>query len=360
MTAVWRIDAGEGPRLAAGPPDGQPEVLLRAGVRVSDLLQPGGWWSLPQLAAGGEPVPAGHRVLAPVDEQDVWAAGVTYRRSRDARLRPSPGSSTRTTRCTSPTAPSSSGRPGAGEARGPGETVGIRADSTLGRPRARARRGGRRGRSDRRGGHRQRRLVARASRARTRCTCRRRRPTGTASALGPCARGLVRYLPDLMAGSVAMTIRRGGAAVVEGAVQLSEMQRGPADLVRWLQRSRDLPHARRAAHGHRDRARARLHAGRRRRGANHHHRARRARQHRRGGVGRRVPGRDGSRLRRQPPGDTGPGPSPAASTAGSCASSSPSSVASQRWPGRRGTTRARPAPARRALPPRGIRATRPA
>ena len=92
MTAVWRIDAGAGPRgLATGPAGDGPQVLLPADVRVADLLTAGGWDALPELAAGGEPVPAAYHELAPLDEQDVWAAGVTYRRSRDARLAESAG-----------------------------------------------------------------------------------------------------------------------------------------------------------------------------------------------------------------------------------------------------------------------------
>ena len=57
MTTVWRIDAGAGPRLAAGHIDSGPEVLLPAGVRVADLLAPGGWDRLAELADGGEPAP---------------------------------------------------------------------------------------------------------------------------------------------------------------------------------------------------------------------------------------------------------------------------------------------------------------
>jgi 2-dehydro-3-deoxy-D-arabinonate dehydratase len=40
--------------------------------------------SLANLAAGSEPAPAD--LLAPIQNQEVWAAGVTYYRSRDARM----------------------------------------------------------------------------------------------------------------------------------------------------------------------------------------------------------------------------------------------------------------------------------
>src|SRR4051794_8611942 len=84
--AVWRVDVGAGPRLAVGPLDEGPSVFLPPALRVTDLLQPGRWEAIPGLAEGGDAVPAGARILTPVDDQDVWAAGVTYVRSRDARL----------------------------------------------------------------------------------------------------------------------------------------------------------------------------------------------------------------------------------------------------------------------------------
>lgn len=46
-----------------------------------------------QAAAGAAGAPAAGEVLAPVDEQEVWAAGVTYRRSRDGRMEESDNAS---------------------------------------------------------------------------------------------------------------------------------------------------------------------------------------------------------------------------------------------------------------------------
>jgi 2-dehydro-3-deoxy-D-arabinonate dehydratase len=75
-----------------------------AGVGVVDeagVLRPAGAGSVAEalrlgLRAGlqlGAPV-AGATLLAPIDAQEVWAAGVTYRRSRDARMEEA-GSETR-------------------------------------------------------------------------------------------------------------------------------------------------------------------------------------------------------------------------------------------------------------------------
>ncbi len=42
-------------------------------------------WLATQLS-DAQPVPAPARTLAPIENQEVWAAGVTYLRSRDARI----------------------------------------------------------------------------------------------------------------------------------------------------------------------------------------------------------------------------------------------------------------------------------
>ena len=238
MTAVWRIDAGAGARLATGQAGGEPQAMLPAGVRVVDLLQPGGWDRLPELAAGGEPVPSAYRVLAPVDDQDVWAAGVTYRRSRDARLAES-GQLDAYDKVYVADRPELFWKAGPGEARGPGETVGIRADSGWDVPEPELAVV-----VDASG-----RIVAatigndvssRSIEGENPLYLPQAKTYRYSLGLGPA---LVAWetLPDLMAGSVGLVIRRGGAAVFEGSVQLSEMHRQPDDLVRWLLRARDFP-----------------------------------------------------------------------------------------------------------------------
>jgi 2-dehydro-3-deoxy-D-arabinonate dehydratase len=239
VTAVWRIDGGAGPRLATGPAGDGPQVLLPARVRVADLLAPGGWAGLSELAAGGEPVPAGHRVLAPLDEQNVWAAGVTYRRSRDARLAES-GQLDAYDKVYVAQRPELFWKAGPHEARGPGETVGIRADSTWDVPEPELAVV-----ADATG-----RIVAatigndvssRSIEGENPLYLPQAKTYRHSLGLGPALVGW-EDLADLMAGSVGMTIHRAGAVVVEGAVQLSEMQREPAELVRWLLRARDFPH----------------------------------------------------------------------------------------------------------------------
>jgi 2-dehydro-3-deoxy-D-arabinonate dehydratase len=85
VTALWRVLIDERPRLARGGPDEGPQELLQTMDAVGELLaRPGGLdAALAGPGAGG--VPASASILAPVDEQPVWAAGVTYERSRTAR-----------------------------------------------------------------------------------------------------------------------------------------------------------------------------------------------------------------------------------------------------------------------------------
>jgi len=234
--AVWRIDAGDGPRLAVGSLAEGPSVFLPAGVRVADLLQPGGWEEVPGLAEGGDAVPPGVRVLAPVDGQDVWAAGVTYVRSRDARLEES-GRLDAYDKVYVAERPELFWKAGPGEVRGPGETVGIRLDSTWDVPEPELA------------------VVADAS-GRIVAACvgndmSSRSIEGEnplylpqakiyrhSAALGPA---LVEWDDGLLGGEVRLTIRRGADVAVDDRVSLSELHRTPADLVDWLFRARDFP-----------------------------------------------------------------------------------------------------------------------
>src|ERR687891_2485859 len=84
--ALWRVSVAGQTRLARGPGAGGPADLLPH-TSLDELLAPGGRTLVEVLAApAGDPVPADASVLSPVGSQEVWAAGVTYARSRDARM----------------------------------------------------------------------------------------------------------------------------------------------------------------------------------------------------------------------------------------------------------------------------------
>jgi 2-dehydro-3-deoxy-D-arabinonate dehydratase len=86
---LYRLRQGaSGVRLGVGPVDSGPSRLLPRHVTVADVLHDGSEGLSRTVASPDlEPLSTGSSVtiLAPVDRQEVWAAGVTYRRSRDAR-----------------------------------------------------------------------------------------------------------------------------------------------------------------------------------------------------------------------------------------------------------------------------------
>ena len=83
---VRRVD--DTTRLAVGPVDDGPRRWLAPEVTIAEVLRAGVDGLARAIASPTmEDVTPGEvaAVLAPVDTQEVWAAGVTYRRSRDAR-----------------------------------------------------------------------------------------------------------------------------------------------------------------------------------------------------------------------------------------------------------------------------------
>jgi 2-dehydro-3-deoxy-D-arabinonate dehydratase len=70
----WELDGGNGGRIPV-PPQASGRLTTR-----EDLYE--------YLAglAGDAPTGGGHALVAPIEEQEVWAAGVTYYRSRTARM----------------------------------------------------------------------------------------------------------------------------------------------------------------------------------------------------------------------------------------------------------------------------------
>jgi 2-dehydro-3-deoxy-D-arabinonate dehydratase len=128
---LFRVALPDGSiRLARGPVAGGPAELLTEGLSVETLLRRGetGLAVALQNDGSGTPVPAGSRLLAPVDSQEIWAAGVTYERSRDARMEESAEASVYDRVYDAPRPELFFKAPG-WRVRGPGEPVGIRADS---------------------------------------------------------------------------------------------------------------------------------------------------------------------------------------------------------------------------------------
>ena len=97
MSRGWllvRLEGTEGVRLGGVAPGGRDRIVLLEGSEPLALLRPG---ALAEQAAAPDEViegvdpdtlrpPAPWRLLVPVECPEVWCAGVTYERSRDARL----------------------------------------------------------------------------------------------------------------------------------------------------------------------------------------------------------------------------------------------------------------------------------
>lgn len=127
--ALWRLRIDGGVRFAVGAPDDGPARLLPAGLDLAQLLAHGG----PGLAgldalATNEQAPADAVVLAPIDAQPVWAAGVTYLRSREARKEES-STGDFYDLVYDADRPELFFKALPGQVRGPGERVGVRRDS---------------------------------------------------------------------------------------------------------------------------------------------------------------------------------------------------------------------------------------
>lgn len=123
--ALWRVQTADAVRVARGPATQGPDELLADAVTIDGLLADG------DLAGGGSsvgPVPPDVRVLTPLDGQPVWCAGVTYEVSRDARVSESTAGD-HYERIYDADRPELFLKALPGSVRGPGDMIGIRADS---------------------------------------------------------------------------------------------------------------------------------------------------------------------------------------------------------------------------------------
>jgi len=105
-------------------------ALLQPGITLGALLAAEGPERDRLLVPAGEPVPESASPLAPVDDdQEVWAAGVTYLRSRDARMAESEASATVYDRVYEARRPELFFKAAGWRVVGPGGRVRCRADS---------------------------------------------------------------------------------------------------------------------------------------------------------------------------------------------------------------------------------------
>ncbi|HEU4897461.1 MAG TPA: fumarylacetoacetate hydrolase family protein [Actinomycetota bacterium] len=237
--AIWQLLVEGRPRLARGPATDGPAELLDGGASIDGVLggDPGALAALADAPAAG-PVPGGAPLLAPVGAQPVWAAGVTFRRSRDARLEESRGLDAYD-KVYLADRPELFLKALPGTARGPGQPIGVRADSHWDVPEPELAVV-----ADRRG-----EIVAytigddvssRSIEGENPLYLPQAKLYRGSCALGPCLVPSAEA-PDPADMEITLSIARDGAELFADRCAVADMRRRPAELVDWLWRGQDLP-----------------------------------------------------------------------------------------------------------------------
>lgn len=218
------------------------EVLrtLANGTILADVLHAAD----PRAAAtgllDGQTVPLGEAaLLAPIDRQEIWAAGVTYKRSQEARERESEGAAQFYDKVYSAQRPELFLKAPAWRVRSPGETVRYRKDSRWSVPEPELA------------------LVVSPQGKLVGCTLGNdmsardiegENPLYLPQAKvydGACSVGpavlLAADLPPLEKTTLRLTIERGGKPVFEGSTTLAAMKRTFEELIGWLYKETSFP-----------------------------------------------------------------------------------------------------------------------
>jgi 2-dehydro-3-deoxy-D-arabinonate dehydratase len=231
--ALWRVRTAEGERLARGPVQGGPVELLDSGATVDGLLAGG---SLDAPAAG--PLPVGSTIVAPVQGQEVWAAGVTYAISRSARNEESGGHDFYD-RVYDAERPELFFKAAPGRVHGPGQPIGVRADSGWDVPEpelavvanAAGKIVGYTIGND---------VSSRSIEGENPLYLPQAKIYRGSCALGPALVPVAEApAPEEM--EISLTIARDGEAVFTGSTQVALLRRSPQELVDWLFRAQDFP-----------------------------------------------------------------------------------------------------------------------
>jgi 2-dehydro-3-deoxy-D-arabinonate dehydratase len=237
--ALWQVLVDGRPRLARGPATDGPAELLEDGASIDGVLggDPGALEALLAAPAGAQ-VPDGAQPLAPVGGQPVWAAGVTFLRSRDARLEESKGLDAYD-KVYLAERPELFLKALPGTARGPGQPIGVRADSDWDVPEPELAVV-----ADRRG-----RVVgyaigddvsSRSIEGENPLYLPQAKLYRGSCGLGPCLVP-VAEAPEPQDMEIALAIERDGAELFSDRCSVADMKRSLGELVDWLWRGQDLP-----------------------------------------------------------------------------------------------------------------------
>jgi 2-dehydro-3-deoxy-D-arabinonate dehydratase len=179
-------------------------------------------------------------LLAPLDEQEVWAAGVTYKRSQEARERESAGAARFYDLVYTAARPELFLKATPHRVAGPRDPVRVRADSRWSVPEPelalvlspRLRLVGYTIGND---------MSARDIEGENPLYLPQAKIYDHSCALGPVIT-LCEEMPPLDQVRIGLAIERGGKTVFEGATGLSAMARPLDDLIRWLGKDNSFPH----------------------------------------------------------------------------------------------------------------------
>jgi 2-dehydro-3-deoxy-D-arabinonate dehydratase len=128
--ALFRVRLSGGTtHVASGTIEDGPRSLLSPDLTLDALLGDGGPSVADAAALDGPALPSGARHAAPVETQEIWAAGVTYLRSRDARVEEAV-EATPYDHVYEAERPELFCKCAGWRVRGPGEPVAVRGDST--------------------------------------------------------------------------------------------------------------------------------------------------------------------------------------------------------------------------------------
>ena len=237
--ALWQVLVDGRRRLARGPATDGPAELLEDGASIDGVLggDPGALEALLDAPAAG-PVPDGAQPLAPAGGQPIWAAGVTFLRSRDARLEESKGLDAYD-KVYLAERPELFLKALPGTARGPGQPIGVRADSDWDVPEPELAVV-----ADRRG-----RIVgytigddvsSRSIEGENPLYLPQAKLYRGSCGLGPCLVP-VAEAPAPQDMEIALAIERDGAELYADRCSVADMKRSLPELVDWLWRGQDLP-----------------------------------------------------------------------------------------------------------------------
>src|SRR5579884_2611308 len=239
MSLIVRYSNGTGaPRLGAAHDDGvSPLPFASLGEALRVPLQE--LRAAVERAAGEPGAPLNSvRLLAPVDEQEVWAAGVTYLRSRDARLEESGGADVYE-KVYGAERPELFFKCAGRRAVGSGESVGVRADSGWNLPEpevavvvnAAGEIAGFTVGDD---------VSSRDIEGENALYLPQAKVYERSCALGPGIRPAWELPPEPVF-EIDLAVARAGEIVAQGSTDTSRMVRGWEELVAWLTRALDFP-----------------------------------------------------------------------------------------------------------------------